>query len=71
MTSKQVQQYLKISHQTLLNLRRAGLAYIKLGKKVLFRRSDIDSFLEQRLIVHPHATMERPPKPPQKGRKQR
>jgi excisionase family DNA binding protein len=51
MTSKEVMAYLRISHQTLLNLRYCGLKYIKLGKKVLFRKSDIDQYMEDHTIA--------------------
>jgi len=51
MTVKQVVEYLKISRQTLLKLRTRDLAYVKIGKKVLFRKSDIDAFMESHLVT--------------------
>jgi excisionase family DNA binding protein len=51
MTKKAVMEYLKISHQTLFRLMKAhAFPYIKLERKVLFRKSDIDHFLESKLI---------------------
>jgi excisionase family DNA binding protein len=51
MTKKEVQAYLRISHMTLQNLmKRHSLPYIKLEKRVLFRRSDIDAYLEAHLV---------------------
>jgi excisionase family DNA binding protein len=51
MTSKDVQAYLKVSHQTLLKLRARGLPFIKLEKKVLFRQEDVDAFMEAHLVA--------------------
>lgn len=51
MTKKEVQEYLKISHGTLyILMKRGAFPYIKLDRKVLFRKRDIDAFLESRLI---------------------
>ncbi len=51
MTVKQAMEYLKISRQTLLKLRTRDLPYVKIGKKVLFRKSDIDAFMERHLVA--------------------
>lgn len=49
MTKEELRDYLRISDSTLtLLIKREGLPYIKLRRKVLFRRSDIDKFLENR-----------------------
>jgi excisionase family DNA binding protein len=69
MTSKDVQAYLKVSHQTLLKLRARGLPFIKLEKKVLFRQEDIDRFMEAHLV----GAIRLPPgprKPKKKGRRE-
>jgi len=55
LTRKEVMKLLRISHDTLHRLMKEGLlVYIKLEKsrrgKVLFRRSDIDAFLESKTI---------------------
>ena len=53
MTKKEVQEYLKISPATLDRLMNdKAFPYIKLRKKgkVLFRKSDIDKFLEEKTI---------------------
>jgi excisionase family DNA binding protein len=51
LSQKEVLEYLGISSETLLKLRKEGLPYLKLRKRVLFRKSDIDAFLESRKIV--------------------
>jgi excisionase family DNA binding protein len=51
LSQKEVLEYLGISSETLLKLRKEGLPYLKLRKRVLFRKSDIESFLESRKIV--------------------
>jgi excisionase family DNA binding protein len=51
MTRAEVISYLRISNMTLHRLMKAhGLPYIKLGKRVLFRRADIDKYLEAHFI---------------------
>ena len=51
MTKKEVQAYLRISHMTLQNLMKdQKFPYIKLGKRVLFRRSEIDTYLESKTV---------------------
>lgn len=51
LTKGEVQKYLKISHGTLDKLmKQKEIPYIKLERKVLFRKSDIDKFLESRLV---------------------
>jgi excisionase family DNA binding protein len=51
MTKKDVQAYLHISHQTLYTLmKRGAFSYFKLDRKVLFRKSAIDAYLEQHLV---------------------
>lgn len=51
MTKQEVLEYLRISHQTLFRLmRKHSFPFIKLDRKVLFRKSDIDKFLESKLV---------------------
>ena len=55
LTKKDVMQLLHVSHNTLHKFMKRGLlVYIKLDKsrrgKVLFRRSDIDAFLESKTV---------------------
>ena len=51
MSRNEVVKYLKISHGTLTKLmNKKAFPYIKLERKVLFRKSDIDKFLEEKTI---------------------
>jgi excisionase family DNA binding protein len=51
LTKKEILEYLKISNRTLyLLMKRHAFPYIKLGKRVLFRKRDIDEFLESKLV---------------------
>ena len=51
MTKKDVMEYLRISHDTLHRLmKRGAFQYFKLDRKVLFRKSDIDAYLEAHLV---------------------
>ncbi len=44
-------EYLRISRGTLDKLQKShALPFVKIGKKVLFRKRDIDSFLEKHLV---------------------
>jgi DNA binding domain, excisionase family len=51
MTKADVEDYLRISHMTLQNLmKNHKFPYIKLGKRVLFRKEDIDKYLEAHIV---------------------
>ena len=51
LTKKDVLELLKISTATLDRImKKKEIPYIKLERKVLFRKSDIDKFLESRLV---------------------
>lgn len=51
MTKDEVIAYIKISKGTLYKLMKArAFPYIKLDRKVLFRRRDIDAFLKSKLV---------------------
>ena len=51
MTKQDVMDYLKISHQTLYRLmKKRETPYFKLERKVLFRKAEIDKWLESKII---------------------
>jgi excisionase family DNA binding protein len=53
LTTREVAKLLKTAYSTLLTWRttkRYPLKYIKVGRKVLYRRSDVMSFLESRTV---------------------
>lgn len=51
MTRAEVLEYLRISNMTLHRLMKDHkFPYIKLGKRVLFRREDIDKYLEAHMV---------------------
>jgi len=50
MTREEVMQYLRIGRGTLLKLMRKGdIPFARLERKLLFRKSDIDGFIETRI----------------------
>ncbi|MBU1008470.1 helix-turn-helix domain-containing protein [Candidatus Dependentiae bacterium] len=63
LTRREAMAYLRISHQTMANLMKTGLPFVRVGRKILIRQSDIDAFLEERLI--------RPEKPEKKPSRRR
>jgi len=51
MTREEVMEYLRISNMTLHRLMKEHkFPYIKLGKRVLFRQSEIDAYLEEKTV---------------------
>jgi excisionase family DNA binding protein len=51
LTKKDVQEYLHISHETLQRLmRKNAFPYIKMERKVLFKKEDIDAYLEAHIV---------------------
>jgi len=51
MTRNAVMEYLQISHGTLTKLmKQRAFPFMKLEKKVLFRKSDIDNWLESKMV---------------------
>jgi len=50
-SKKDLMAYLKISAATVGRLMQQGLPYIKLSRRVLFKREDVDAFLETKRIV--------------------
>lgn len=51
MTKKEAAEYMRIGSATLERLMRQGLPYIKLQRRVLFRRPDVDKWLESRIVT--------------------
>ncbi len=49
-SKKDLMAYLKISKGTVENLMKQGLPHVKLERRVLFRREDIDAFLESKIV---------------------
>jgi len=50
LTKKDLMAYLKISRTTADRLMKEGLPNIKLDRRVLFRKEDVDAFLERFLV---------------------
>lgn len=50
LTKKEVLAYLKVSRTIIEKLMRQGLPHIKLDRRVLFRKKDVDAFLEKKII---------------------
>ena len=51
MTKADILEYLQISRATLAKLMKSRqIPYIKLNRRVLFRKQDVDKFLESRLV---------------------
>jgi len=51
MTSAEVMDYLRVRKNTLLKFRRLGLPFVKIARKVVYRRSDVDAFMEAHLVT--------------------
>jgi excisionase family DNA binding protein len=50
LTKPKVAEYLKVSLATLERLMRQGLPHIKLDRRVLFRKADVDRWLESKIV---------------------
>lgn len=51
LTKEEASELLRISRPTLDRMiKRKEIPYIKLGRRVLFRKKDIDEFLESKLV---------------------
>ena len=60
-TQEELIAYLKISRASVYKLRAAGLPFIKLGRRVLFRKNDILAFIEsQKIVLTPKKPSKRP-----------
>lgn len=54
LTKTQTQEYLKISRGSLLRLMQArDIPYFKLRRRVLFRKADVDAWLETKRVRAP------------------
>jgi excisionase family DNA binding protein len=50
-TKKELEEYLHVSHGTIDKIMKTKqVAFIKVGKKVLFRKTDIDAWLETKRV---------------------
>jgi len=49
LTKKELQRYLKVSHGTVDKLMKE-IPHIKLGRRVLFKMSDIEKYLESKKV---------------------
>jgi len=50
LTKKELMAYLKVSRTIIEKLMRQGLPHIKLDRRVLFRREDVDKWLESKIV---------------------
>lgn len=62
MTSEEARQYLRVGRNTLLKFRRLGLPFVKVARKVIYRKSDVDAFMEAHLVapIRPPAAVRKP-----------
>lgn len=62
MTSEEVQDYLRISRSTLnLLCREEHFPYLRLKRKRLFRKEDVDRYMEKR-VIRPEPPKKRAPR---------
>jgi excisionase family DNA binding protein len=51
LTIAELQEYLSISRTTVFNLMKAKrIKYARVGRRVLFRKSDIDDFIQKSIV---------------------
>lgn len=50
LTKKELMAYIKVSRTIVDKLVRQGLPHIKLDRRVLFRRGDVDKWLESKIV---------------------
>lgn len=50
MTKDDLMAYLRLSRGTINRLMKQGLPHIKLDRRVLFRKPDIDAYLESKIV---------------------
>jgi len=51
LTKKELEEYLRISHGTVDKLMKTRqITFIKIGKKVLFRKADVEAWLETKRV---------------------
>jgi len=49
-SKKDLMAYLKISKGTIERLMKQGLPHVKLERRVLFRKADVDKWLESKIV---------------------
>jgi excisionase family DNA binding protein len=54
LSKKDLTAYLRISKGTIERMMKRGLPFVKLARRVLFLRSDIDAFMESKKIIRVH-----------------
>ncbi len=64
MTKDELMAYLKISRGTVNRLMKQGLPHIKLERRVLFRKADVDAYLESKIVRKDQASPVRAKKKP-------
>ncbi len=50
LTKKELEAYLKVSRTLIAKFMKEGLPHIKLDRRVLFRKRDVDRFMESKLV---------------------
>ena len=50
MTKAELQEYLRISKSSVEKLMKQGLPHVKLTRRVLFRKIDVDGWLESKIV---------------------
>ena len=50
MSKTELMSYLRISKSTVERLMKEGLPHIKLERRVLFRKADVDAYLESKIV---------------------
>ena len=71
MDSEAARKYLSVSLSTLNQLCREGLQFYRLGRKRLFKREDIDAFMESRMLAPMSAAIKMPEGGKKKGQRRR
>ncbi|MBE3126330.1 MAG: excisionase family DNA-binding protein [Acidobacteria bacterium] len=51
LTKRELCEYLKVSRWVIERLMREGLPHFPLGRRVLFKREDVDSWLKKKKLV--------------------
>ena len=50
MTKAELQEYLRISKSSVEKLMREGMPFVKLDRRVIFRKADVDKWLESKIV---------------------
>lgn len=53
LTKQEVAEYMRVSPATLDRLLRQGLPHIKLGRRVLFQKCHVDTWLKSKIVNGP------------------